>query len=1117
MVASQLTTQGQDLVQIFPERIKAVLFDMDGVVTQTASVHFQAWKSTFDAFLQKRDGDKFQEFTEQDYLDYVDGKPREDGVHSFLESREISLDGNGDVTEDSLAEAKDTEFMRLVHTDGVKPYDSTVILIKQLKAAGVKVALVTASKNGAEVLKITKLDTLFDATVTGVDAADLHLKGKPAPDVFLEAAKRLSVKPELAVVVEDAEAGVASGKAGNFGMVIGVARKNNIESLKEHGASNVVTDLAQVTVTFAQVKDGEEDAVAAARKSSAEAFDDGDEHWVVVYDYYDSAAEQQRESLCALGNGKFFTRAADISSTPGEFHYPGTYVTGGYNSVVLQSKGLTFDSEQVVNFPNWLFLSFKIDDDADWFSIDSVEIISYSQRLNLREGILYKDVVFKDQKGRQTRTNERRFVHMQYSHLGGFDLSITPLDWSGKLVVRSGIDGRIKNTTDAIIDPEIGAIKHFTVENCTVQDNVVSMTAVTDTTKLVVSQSTRTNIFQNGKELKPERTTFEEENFVAQDCEIAVVANETISLQKIVALYTSRDKGVYEPRLTSLEIISLVPSVVILIERQIEAWKSLWQQYDISIETTEEYAKMLPSLLLHLNSFHCLQVASTHTVDLDCGVPARSWTGEGYQGHVFWDDLFVFPFINLRMPNISAALLKYRYRRLNQARLIARKYGAKGACFPWQSASDGHERTADYWWMDTQQRWIKDYTHLELHVNGAIVYNVWQYFQVTRDTSFMYSYGSEIVLEIARFFATLARYNPQKERYEINNVIGPDEFHNGYPDFKEPGVNNNTYTNFLAVWTIQRALQILEKIPSDHGDHIRRRLEITDEEIALWKEVSTKMFIPIMSNGIAAQFEGYENLQDFPSYKDGRVDHDAMLQAFKDNFGYLNQYKIAKQADTLMLGYLFSQKVINDVTESLGYPSACLNLRRLANYYIPKTSNESTLSRVAVSWVLSHLDRTSADDLMELQKSTSPEVEDEMKLNTSDDAVFYEALGSDYFNIASRGTTRFGIHMGAMAGTIDIIQRCYTGICTLLDVLTIDPELPKEITRLVFNMHYRGQSLTFDIKHDLLRIVVGHSSAQPIKISYKEQVFELNAGDIKEIPLTSSEKRKQMANSYPSA
>ncbi|MDR3614975.1 MAG: beta-phosphoglucomutase family hydrolase [Candidatus Obscuribacterales bacterium] len=1112
MVASQLGPQGQDLVQISPEHIKAVLFDMDGVVTQTASVHFQAWKSTFDAFLQSRDGDKFQDFTEQDYLDYVDGKPREDGVHCFLESRKITLDGNDDVTEDSLAKAKDAEFMRLIHTQGVKAYDSTLALIQQLKAAGIKIALVTASKNGAEVLKTAQLDGMFDATVTGVDAANLHLKGKPAPDVFLEAAKRLLVQPKFAVVVEDAEAGVASGKAGHFGMVIGVARKNNVESLKEHGASQVVTDLAQVSVTSIDERGGKQDNAQTSPETIPETINDGDENWVIVYDHYDAASEQQRESLCALGNGKFFTRAADVSSTPGEFHYPGTYVTGGYNSVELQSKGLTFESEQVVNFPNWLFLSFRIDDDADWFSMDSVEIISYSKRLDLREGILYKDVIFKDQKGRQTRINEKRFVHMQYSHLGGFDFSITPLDWSGKLLVRSGIDGRIKNTTDAIIDPEIGSIKHFTVQNCTAQDDIVSMTVITDTTKFVVSQASRTTVLKNGQEQKLERTRFEEENFIAQDFEIIASVNETIAFQKIVTLYTSRDKGVYEPRTTALEIVSLAPSVDILIKRQIEAWKSLWQQYDVSIETTEEYAKSLPSLLLHLNSFHCLQVASTHTVDLDCGVPARSWTGEGYQGHVFWDDLFVFPFINLRMPNISAALLKYRYRRLNQARLIARKYGAKGACFPWQSASDGRERTADFWWMDSQQKWIKDYTHLELHVNGAIVYNVWQYFQVTRDTSFMYSYGTEIILEVARFFATLARYNPQKERYEINNVIGPDEFHNGYPGFKEPGVNNNTYTNFLAVWTIQRALQLLDTIPSDHGDHIRRRLEVTDEEITLWTEVSTKMFIPVMQNGIAAQFEGYENLQDFPSYKDGRVDHEAMLQAFKDNFGYLNQYKISKQADTLMLGYLFTQKIINEVTESLGYPTSCLDLRRLANYYIPKTSNESTLSRVAVSWVLSHLDRTSADDLMELQKSTSPEVEDEMKLDTSDDGVFYEALGSDYFNIASRGTTRYGIHMGAMAGTIDIVQRCYTGICTLHDVLAIDPELPREITRLIFNMRYRGQSLTFDIKHNLLRIAVKHSSAQAIKISYKEQIFELSAGDIKEIALTPSDRSRRTAN-----
>jgi alpha,alpha-trehalase len=246
------------------DQFDAVLFDMDGVVTRTAAVHFAAWKSVFDAFLQNREDPPYREFTKQNYLDYVDGKPREDGIRSFLQSRQIKLqegspnDAPGLATVSGLSKVKNEQFLQLIHTRGVEVYETTLALIKSLRAAGIKTALVTASKNGAEILKVTKLAPLFDAIVTGVEAAQLHLGGKPAPDVFLEAARQLEVSPRRTIVVEDAEAGVESGKNGHFGLVIGVARDSNTSSLKEHGANIVVSDLAELTVSRQQA-DSRED------------------------------------------------------------------------------------------------------------------------------------------------------------------------------------------------------------------------------------------------------------------------------------------------------------------------------------------------------------------------------------------------------------------------------------------------------------------------------------------------------------------------------------------------------------------------------------------------------------------------------------------------------------------------------------------------------------------------------------------------------------------------------------------------------------------------------------------------------------------------------------------
>ncbi len=1086
--------------EISAKNFDAVLFDMDGVVTRTATVHFTAWKTIFDAFLKNRNGNN-SEFTQQDYLAYVDGKPREDGVKSFLQSRKISLpEGSDSDTPESqtisgLAKKKDAEFLRLIHTDGVEPYETTVALIKALRHDGIKTALVTASKNGEEILRVTNLAQLFDATVTGVDAKELHLKGKPDPDVFLEAAKRLQVKPERAVVVEDAEAGVESGHNGRFGLVIGVARQNNVQALLKHGADIAVRDLGEIILPDHTSED--------IRGMALSDLDVTDANWVVSYDHYDPKHEMQRESLCALGNGKFCTRGSSFEATIDDVHYPGTYVGGAYNTIKLEVDNAPFVREELVNMPNWVLLNFKINE-SDWFSIDKVEINEFSQRLNLKEGILYRNIQFKDSEGRETKLSERRFVHMHYSHLAGIELEIAPLNWEGKLTLRSTIDATILNGGDET-DSRYKAVKHLRTLNKITNDNKMVLKVITTETKVVVAMGashvlSRCNNRQeiNNHDEKFKVNDILEDEQVSQEWSISVKQSESVKIQKTCSMYTSRDRGIYEPETTAMEAITDAHTFDELVASQIDAWRSLWRQYDLFIETTEENSKLIPSLLLHLNSFHCLQTASPHTVDLDTGIPARGWTGEGYQGHVFWDDLFVFPFINLRMPNISAALLKYRYRRIEEARKIAASMGAKGACFPWQSASDGKERTPDYWWMPSEKRWIRDYTHLELHVNCAVAYNVWQYYQVTADDDFMYSYGSEILLEIARFFATLAKFNKTRQRYEIHHVIGPDEFHNGYPNFKEPGVNNNAYTNIMAAWTLEKALELLEKLPTDHRKHVSCRLKINTEELKQWEEVSKKLYVPVMKNGVIEQFEGYSELEEFPISSDQKQNQEQLQNLLDKNYGYLNQYKISKQPDLLMLGFLFAESEIEKLITKLGLPPECADLKKMADYYIPRTASQSTLSRVALAWVLSRVH----------QKNPSNKPPEKSFSSFNGEEIFYEALGSDYYDVASRGTTKSGIHMAAMAGTVDIVQRCYPGITTRDEVLHFDPQLPEQLVRLSFTLQYRGQSLNIDLHHGQLKVQARHSTAMPIKIGCKDEVFTLNSGDCKIFEFKNGTKQK---------
>lgn len=238
------------------EQFDAVLFDLDGVLTDTASVHAICWKKMFDDFLNRRAGERKEPFFAfdigSDYKLYVDGKPRYDGVRSFLESRGVELaEGGPDSPPDEdtvcgLGNRKNQLFNEVIESDGVEPYDGSVALVRSLRGEGIKMAVVSSSKNSEVILRAAGIADLFELRVDGVDAARLKLRGKPAPDTFLEAARQLGVEPQRSVVVEDAISGVQAGRDGGFGLVIGVDRHGARNALQQHGAHLVVSDLGEL-------------------------------------------------------------------------------------------------------------------------------------------------------------------------------------------------------------------------------------------------------------------------------------------------------------------------------------------------------------------------------------------------------------------------------------------------------------------------------------------------------------------------------------------------------------------------------------------------------------------------------------------------------------------------------------------------------------------------------------------------------------------------------------------------------------------------------------------------------------------------------------------------------
>jgi beta-phosphoglucomutase family hydrolase len=241
-----------------PDTVRACLFDLDGVLTPTAEVHEAAWKEMFDAYLEERSrraGVPFVSFSESDYERFVDGKPRADGVRSFLESRGIRLpdgepdDPPGAETVRGLGNRKNELFLARVRTGGVRAYPGSVRYLEAARDAGLRRAVVSSSANCRDIIHSAGIDSLLEEVVDGVVAAQLGLKGKPAPDTYLAAADRLGVPPAAAAVFEDALAGVEAGRAGKFGYVVGVDRVGQAQALKAHGASVVVTDLAELLAT----------------------------------------------------------------------------------------------------------------------------------------------------------------------------------------------------------------------------------------------------------------------------------------------------------------------------------------------------------------------------------------------------------------------------------------------------------------------------------------------------------------------------------------------------------------------------------------------------------------------------------------------------------------------------------------------------------------------------------------------------------------------------------------------------------------------------------------------------------------------------------------------------
>lgn len=796
--------------------------------------------------------------------------------------------------------------------------------------------------------------------------------------------------------------------------------------------------------------------------------------WKLSYKDLNVDEENLRETLCVLGNGYFGTRGAAVESAASRTHYPGTYIAGVYNTLSTEVAGRTVTNEDFVNCPNWLLLNYRIDD-GPWFNRRTVKILSWKIKLNMNKGILSRRVRWQDDKGRITLVENHRIVSMAQPHCGAIRCTIMPENYSGRLTVRSGIDGLIINEGVA----RYKQLNSMHLEPCShgvFSNDGIFLQVRTSQSQIRITEAQRTLVYSSQKRIYPDlKVILHGRQRVIHEFSVNVKKSQRISVEKLVSIYTSRDQGVADDSLSAQETAGAMESFDGLYKPHQAKWRALWRRFDVRIP-----GDPFIQLAMRLHTFHLLQSTSTYNEDIDAGMPARGLHGEAYRGHIFWDELYIFPFFNLHAPEITRALLMYRYRRLGSAKENASSNGFKGAMYPWQSASTGEETTQTIHLNPLSNTWGPDYSSLQKHVSLTVAYNVWTYFYSTGDRDFLDRYGAEMILEIAHFWSSICEFNKETKSYDIKGVMGPDEFHEKYPGANKGGLSNNSYTNIMAVWVIEKALYILDEILIDEEKNaLLLKAGIDENEIERWREILCKMTLPMDENGLIHQFEGYMELDelDWEGYR-SRYDNIHRIDRILKAEGLSpDSYKVAKQADVLMLFFILNEKELKNIFNRLGKPFNKKIIKKNFDYYFPRTSHGSTLSLVVHAYVASLCN--------DWEKT---------------DQFMIESFKSDLYD-SQGGTTKEGIHAGVMGGTIDVFLRIYAGLNIFEDRISLDPRIKESWGDVEFSIRYKNIWFTVVLNHKEVCIKVEPLQEMSlavhveIPVQIKRKTYSLTVGE----------------------
>ncbi|MCC5613738.1 beta-phosphoglucomutase [Nostoc sp. CHAB 5836] len=730
--------------------------------------------------------------------------------------------------------------------------------------------------------------------------------------------------------------------------------------------------------------------------------------WILIETQFDPEQLHSKETVFTIGNGYLGTRGSFEEGYPHAL--PATFIHGVYDDVPVVYT-------ELVNCPDWLPLVVIVN--GDRFRLDQGEILGYDRQLDLRQGLLIRALRWRSPGGNTIDISFERFASLADPHVLGLRCHLTPVDFDGLIEVQASINGY----------PENQGFNHWEGLDQGKTEEGIWLQRRTRNSRIELCMAAKVTILGTEASLQvstapgyPSLTT----NFLAK-------AQQTVTVEKLVTVFTSRD--IETPAAAAQEKLAHLSDYATLLKANQEAWDEVWQQSDILIEgdSTATFA-------VRYNLFQLL-IAGPRDDDR-VSIAAKTLSGFGYRGHIFWDtEIFMQPLFLFTQPKIARNLLTYRWHTLPGARRKAAHYGYKGAMFAWESADTGDEVTprwaigSDFYGEDVRI-WCRD---REIHINADIPYAVWNYWQTTGDDDWMEKCGAEMILDAAIFWGSRVEFNPERQKYEIRGVIGADEYH----EF----VHNNAFTNRMAQWHLEKAIAVYDwlfhKFP-ERVTELEQKLKLTSQERSHWQDIIAKiLFLDDPSTEIIEQFEGFFQLEDI-----NLADHEPRDRSIQAILGMekTNKSQLIKQPDVLMLLYL--------MRESADFPYNEKALQSNWDYYAPRTdiTYGSSLGP-AVQAILAS----------DLGKSTEAYEQ------------FMRALMVDLED--NRGNTSDGIHGASAGGIWQAVIFGFGGIQITENGPVANPHLPPGWTRLKFKLHWQGLWHDFDLHRGL---GMGHGGASAV-------------------------------------